>query len=114
MLTEYGGAPVDGGTIPALIFNEIVHAYDAAEGLREGAPRAERVDHVDDPDDDRPSASDDRPPPPPRPPPPRSRAAPAQQPAQQAPQQAPAPRAPAPSGGGVALRRRPGTGGVSG
>ena len=28
MLTEYGGAPVDGGTIPALIFNEIVGAYD--------------------------------------------------------------------------------------
>ncbi len=28
MLTEYGGAPVDGGTIPALIFNEIVSAYD--------------------------------------------------------------------------------------
>jgi penicillin-binding protein 1A len=28
METEYGGAPVDGGTIPALIFNEIVGAYD--------------------------------------------------------------------------------------
>jgi penicillin-binding protein 1A len=28
MLTEYGGAPVDGGTIPALIFNEIASAYD--------------------------------------------------------------------------------------
>ncbi len=28
MLTEYGGAPVDGGTIPALIFNEVVSAYE--------------------------------------------------------------------------------------
>ncbi len=28
MLTEYGGGPVDGGTIPALIFNEIVTAYE--------------------------------------------------------------------------------------
>ena len=27
MLTEYGGAPVDGGTIPALIFNDVVTAY---------------------------------------------------------------------------------------
>src|SRR3954447_4779665 len=26
MLTEYGGAPVDGGTIPALIFNEVINA----------------------------------------------------------------------------------------
>ncbi len=28
METEYGGAPVDGGTIPALIFNEVVTAYE--------------------------------------------------------------------------------------
>jgi penicillin-binding protein 1A len=28
METEYGGGPVDGGTIPALIFNEIVTAYE--------------------------------------------------------------------------------------
>jgi penicillin-binding protein 1A len=27
MLTEFGGAPVDGGTIPALIFADIVNAY---------------------------------------------------------------------------------------
>ena len=31
MVTEYGGAPVDGGTIPALIFNEVINAVDAAE-----------------------------------------------------------------------------------
>jgi penicillin-binding protein 1A len=28
METEYGGAPVDGGTIPALIFNEVITAYE--------------------------------------------------------------------------------------
>jgi penicillin-binding protein 1A len=28
MLTEYGGGPVDGGTIPALIFHDIVLAYE--------------------------------------------------------------------------------------
>ncbi len=28
METEYGGAPVDGGTIPALIFNQVVGAYE--------------------------------------------------------------------------------------
>ena len=28
METEYGGAPVDGGTIPALIFNEVINAVD--------------------------------------------------------------------------------------
>jgi penicillin-binding protein 1A len=29
MLTEYGGAPVDGGTIPALIFNDVLTAYES-------------------------------------------------------------------------------------
>ena len=29
METEYGGAPVDGGTIPALIFNEVLTAYES-------------------------------------------------------------------------------------
>ena len=28
MLTEFGGAPVDGGTIPALIFHDVVLAFD--------------------------------------------------------------------------------------
>jgi penicillin-binding protein 1A len=28
MLTEYGGSPVDGGTIPALIFNDVLTAYE--------------------------------------------------------------------------------------
>jgi penicillin-binding protein 1A len=29
MLTEYGGLPVDGGTIPALIFNDVLTAYES-------------------------------------------------------------------------------------
>ena len=31
MLTEFGGAPVDGGTIPALIFHDVVLAYDQSD-----------------------------------------------------------------------------------
>ena len=40
MLTEYGGAPVDGGTIPALIFNEVVGAYESLKSRRAPIPRA--------------------------------------------------------------------------
>ena len=29
MLTEYGGAPVDGGTIPAIIFHDVLNAYES-------------------------------------------------------------------------------------
>jgi penicillin-binding protein 1A len=32
METEYGGGPVDGGTIPALIFNDVVTAYERLNG----------------------------------------------------------------------------------
>jgi penicillin-binding protein 1A len=32
MLTEYGGAPVDGGTIPALIFNDVLTAFENGKG----------------------------------------------------------------------------------
>ena len=38
METEYGGAPVDGGTIPALIFHDVVLAYERA-GPRRGGRR---------------------------------------------------------------------------
>jgi penicillin-binding protein 1A len=31
MTTEFGGSPVDGGTFPALIFADIVNAYDSIE-----------------------------------------------------------------------------------
>jgi penicillin-binding protein 1A len=32
MRTEYGGGPVDGGTIPALIFNDVLTAYEQLNG----------------------------------------------------------------------------------
>ena len=34
MTTEYNGAPVDGGTIPAELFNSIVHAYETLKADR--------------------------------------------------------------------------------
>ena len=34
MLTEYGGAPVDGGTFPALIFHDVILAHEALEDER--------------------------------------------------------------------------------
>jgi penicillin-binding protein 1A len=34
METEFGGLPVDGGTIPALIWNEVVSAWDALQAER--------------------------------------------------------------------------------
>jgi penicillin-binding protein 1A len=34
METEFGGLPVDGGTIPALIFNEVVAAWDVLQADR--------------------------------------------------------------------------------
>ncbi len=34
MLTEFGGAPVDGGTIPALIFADIVNDFETLEAAR--------------------------------------------------------------------------------
>ena len=35
MLTEYGGLPVDGGTIPALIWHDVVTAWDELAATRE-------------------------------------------------------------------------------
>lgn len=37
MLTEFGGAPVDGGTIPALIFHDVVTAWDELAAARDAA-----------------------------------------------------------------------------
>ena len=61
MVTEFGGAPVDGGTIPALIFHDVVLAYEQSEprqGDRRGtdapatpttpAPRARAAPAPDD------------------------------------------------------------------
>ena len=42
MLTEFGGAPVDGGTIPALIFHDVVLAY---EQLSSDQAADEEIDH---------------------------------------------------------------------
>ena len=36
MKTEFGGQPVDGGTFPALIFADVVNAYDDARGGAQG------------------------------------------------------------------------------
>ena len=42
MLTEFGGAPVDGGTIPALIFADIVNTYEPLEAPRTDAEEDDR------------------------------------------------------------------------
>ena len=46
MLTEYAGAPVDGGTIPALIFADVVDDFEALEAARkEGEdPKSDDLD----------------------------------------------------------------------
>lgn len=46
MLTEYGGAPVDGGTFPAEIFADVVNAYLSVEAGREG-PDGDTTDTTD-------------------------------------------------------------------
>jgi penicillin-binding protein 1A len=40
MLNEFGGAPVDGGTIPALIFADVVNAYLSVSDAREAGDEA--------------------------------------------------------------------------
>ena len=40
MLTEFGGAPVDGGTIPALIFADVVNAYLSVSDARDAGEEA--------------------------------------------------------------------------
>ncbi len=112
METEYGGGPVDGGTIPALIFNEIVTAY---ERLNPGKPDDDGTS-TDTPTGDVPTTT--TPPAPPAPsapapsePPPSGGGpdAPAQQQQQQ--QAPPSPSPPATGGGGGGGT---GSGGISG
>ncbi len=112
MLTEYGGSPVDGGTIPALIFNEIIHAYDDLKASKKATNGSSESTTSTTPTTIAPVPTTAAPAPSATPAP--QSAAPAQQPAQQAPQQAPAPSNPAPSGGGSPSGGSPGTGGVSG
>ena len=45
MITEYGGAPVDGGTIPALIFNEVINAVEQLKADEKTGRSAEHVRH---------------------------------------------------------------------
>jgi len=47
METEYGGAPVDGGTIPALIFNDVITAYEQVQANERAAERASRSNTTD-------------------------------------------------------------------
>jgi len=44
MTTEYGGAPVDGGTIPALIFNDVVTAYTRVQAEHRAAEHSNSPD----------------------------------------------------------------------
>ena len=46
MLTEFGGAPVDGGTIPALMFAQIVNAYLGLPGSESSLEEAEIVEQA--------------------------------------------------------------------
>ena len=49
MLTEYGGQPVDGGTIPALIFADVVNAWEEIQDAEKAAEDAEEAeDEADD------------------------------------------------------------------
>jgi penicillin-binding protein 1A len=41
MLTEFGGAPVDGGTLPALIWHDVVAAFDEIDAARREADQRE-------------------------------------------------------------------------
>ncbi len=48
METEYGGAPVDGGTFPALIFSRVIDAYDSITAARNAGDEVEAsTDEVD-------------------------------------------------------------------
>jgi penicillin-binding protein 1A len=46
MLTEFGGAPVDGGTIPALIFADVVNAYESIMATRDTGEDPETTEPV--------------------------------------------------------------------
>lgn len=44
MLTEFAGLPVDGGTIPALIWQDVVSSWDEIKASREAGKDSENVD----------------------------------------------------------------------
>jgi penicillin-binding protein 1A len=47
METEFAGAPVDGGTFPALIFAQIVNAYESLESARTGGESTDTESSTD-------------------------------------------------------------------
>jgi penicillin-binding protein 1A len=108
MLTEYGGAPVDGGTIPALIFNEVVNAYEQLR-TSEHPGKAKTTTTPSVPTT--PTTSAPAAPATPAAPAPSQQSSPPvqQQPSSPAPPAQPQQSSPAPSTGGA-----PATGGVSG
>ncbi len=129
MQTEYGGAPVDGGTIPALIWNEVITAYEQLQSQRKAGEKSSSASGTTTTPPPTSSAPSSPAPSAPAPSPPSpSNGSPSQpsqpqgqavQPQGQAPQpqgQAPAPSAPAPSGGGGSTGGAPATsgGGVTG
>ncbi len=48
MTTEFGGLPVDGGTIPTLIWNDVVTAWDALQASREAGEGTDTTDATTD------------------------------------------------------------------
>jgi penicillin-binding protein 1A len=101
MLTEFGGAPVDGGTIPALIFADIVNAYETIDAARDSGEDPEPTELAPVTSASAPATTTDSSDS-------SAAAAPAAEPAESAPAPAPAPppaaggAPPARSGGGVA------------
>ncbi len=115
METEYGGAPVDGGTIPALIFNEVVNAYEQLSSAEHHGKSPRTAGTAPAPST---TVAPTAPAPTTAPAipqtssPPAQQAAPRAQPQQQA---SPQPASPPPSsGGGGSTGGAPSTGGVSG
>ena len=51
MLTEFAGAPVDGGTYPAMIFASVVNAYNALADTRKDEEQSEETADADEPTD---------------------------------------------------------------
>jgi penicillin-binding protein 1A len=109
METEYGGAPVDGGTIPALIFSEVVGAYEQLSSEQDrGESRRSPSTTVP-----APTATSPAVPSTPTNPAPQQGSPASPQQSQSAPQSQQQP-SPAPSGGGGSSGGAPATGGISG
>jgi penicillin-binding protein 1A len=113
MLTEYGGAPVDGGTIPALIFNEIVGAYEQLKASYHHGKGGSGTTTTT-PTLSAPTAPSSAPAPTTAAPAPQQSSPSTQQPPQAQPSQPQQPANPPASSGGAPSGGAPSTGGVSG